>query len=147
MYKRQEYGIHSAQPITIARRLAKKAEQEVIFLGVDMPLYEKVSNNIFEIIKKHSNKVEQASIDEFYIDLSFLKTFSKAEKVCKGIKEEIKQKQNLTCSIGIGNNKLISKIASSESKPNGLSLIHIFLTGNHKDIEDWREKRKKVIEN
>jgi nucleotidyltransferase/DNA polymerase involved in DNA repair len=122
-YKAREYGIHSAQPITIARRLAKKAEQEVIFLGVDMPLYEKVSNNIFEIIKKHSNKVEQASIDEFYIDLSFLKTFSKAEKVCKGIKEEIKQKQNLTCSIGIGNNKLISKIASSESKPNGFLLI------------------------
>ena len=69
-YKAREYGIHSALPITIAWRLSEKAKQEgkppAIFLPVDFESYNKVSSHIHEIIKKYSNNVEQASIDEFY---------------------------------------------------------------------------------
>ncbi|MFA7141817.1 MAG: DNA polymerase IV [Candidatus Paceibacterota bacterium] len=119
-YKAREYGIHSAQPISIARKLGG---EEVIFLGVDFELYERVSKNILKIIKNYATTIEQASIDEFYIDFSFLKTFKKTEQICKKIKNEIKQKEKITCSIGISKNKLISKIASDIDKPDGLLLV------------------------
>jgi DNA polymerase IV (DinB-like DNA polymerase) len=126
-YKAREYGIHSAQPISIAWRLSQKAKkegkEEAIFLPVDFKLYGRVSNNILNIIKKYADTLEQASIDEFYFDLSFLKTFKKAEAVCKKIKKEIKKKEKITCSIGIGGNKLISKIAAGINKPDGILLI------------------------
>lgn len=126
-YKAREYGIHSAQPISIAWRLSQKAKEqgkpEAIFLPVDFKLYSRVSSNVLKIIKKHATFVEQASIDEFYFDLSFLKTYKKAEIVCKKIKEEIRKEEKITCSIGIGPNKLISKIAAGINKPNGLLLV------------------------
>lgn len=126
-YKAREYGIHSAQPISIAWRLSQKAKkqgkEEAIFLPVDFKLYNRVSNNILSIIKKYSKIVEQASIDEFYFDLSFLKTYKKAESICKKIKEEVRKTEKITCSVGIGPNKLISKIAAGINKPDGMLLI------------------------
>ncbi|MGD0576607.1 MAG: DNA polymerase IV [Candidatus Staskawiczbacteria bacterium] len=126
-YKARAYGIHSALPITIAWRLSEKAKSEgkppAIFLPVDFELYNKVSNHIHEIIKKHSKLVEQASIDEFYFDLSFAKSFKKAKSICEKIKKEIKNTEKITCSVGIAPNKLISKIAAGINKPNGMLLI------------------------
>jgi len=126
-YKAREYGIHSALPISTAWKLSQKAKKEgkaeVVFLSVDFKLYERVSAEILSIIKQHSNLVEQASIDEFYFDLSFLKTFKKAKAICLAIKEEIKKKERVTCSIGIGPNKLISKIAANVNKPDGILLV------------------------
>lgn len=126
-YKAREYGIHSAMPISIAWKLSQKAKQagnpEAIFLPVDFELYNKVSSHVHEIIKKYSDLVEQASIDEFYYDLSFAKNFNKAESICKKIKQEIKQTEKITCSVGIGPNKLISKIAAGINKPDGMLLI------------------------
>ena len=126
-YKAREYGIYSAMPISIAWRLSQEAKKQgkegVIFLPVDFELYNKVSGNVLRIIKKYSEKVEQASIDEFYFDLSFTKTFKFAEKICKKIKEEIKKEEKITCSVGIGPNKLISKIAAGINKPNGMLLV------------------------
>jgi len=126
-YKAREYGIHSAMPISIAWRISERAKEQgkegVVFLPVDFELYNRVSDNILRIIKKHSKVVEQASIDEFYFDLSFLKTFKKTEEECLRIKEEIKKKEKITCSVGIGPNKLISKIAAGINKPNGMLVI------------------------
>jgi len=126
-YKAREYGIHSATPIMLAWQLSEKAKKEgkpeAIFLPVDFDLYIKVSNNILRIIKKYAAVVEPASIDEFYFDLSYLKTFKKAETLCRKIKREIKKEEKITCSIGIGPNKLISKIAAGINKPDGLLLV------------------------
>lgn len=126
-YKAREYGIHSALPISRAWQLSQKAKAEgkpeVVFLPVDFERYIKASKDIFEIIKKHAEVVEPASIDEFYFDLSFLKSYKKAEEICIKIKEEIKNKLNVTCSVGIGQNKLISKISAGFKKPDGLVAI------------------------
>ncbi len=123
-YKAREYGIHSAMPISFAWRLSEEAKKQckegVIFLPVDFELYNKASDNILYIIKKYSDDVEQASIDEFYFDLSFSGTFKKAEAICRKIKEEIYKKEKITCSVGIGPNKLVSKIAAGINKPNGM---------------------------
>jgi nucleotidyltransferase/DNA polymerase involved in DNA repair len=126
-YKAREYGIHSALPISVAWRLSQKAKAEgkpeVVFLPVDFERYNKASNDVFEIIKKQAKLVEPASIDEFYFDLSFLKNYKKAEEICKKIKAEIKEKLKVTCSVGIGQNKLISKISAGMKKPDGLVII------------------------
>ncbi|MEI7424707.1 MAG: DNA polymerase IV, partial [Candidatus Staskawiczbacteria bacterium] len=126
-YKAREYGIHSAMPISIAWRLSEEAKKQgkegVIFLPVDFELYNKSSRNILQIIKRYSDNIEQGSIDEFYFDLSFAKTFKKAEVICKKIKKEIKEKEKITCSVGIGPNKLIAKIAAGINKPDGMLLI------------------------
>ncbi|MBI2053836.1 MAG: DNA polymerase IV [Candidatus Staskawiczbacteria bacterium] len=126
-YKAREYGIHSAMPISRAWRLSQEAEMagkpEAIFLPPDFESYEKSSKEIFFIIKKYADLAEQASIDEFYFDLSSLKSFKKAKDVSKKIKEEIRKKEKVTCSVGIGRNKLISKIAAGIKKPDGLFIV------------------------
>jgi len=126
-YKAREYGIHSALPVTkawqISQEMKAQGKPEVIFLPVDFELYNKSSANIFRIIQKYSLLVEPASIDEFYFDLSFAGSFKKAENICKKIKEEIREEEKITCSIGIGPNKLISKIAAGFKKPDGLFVV------------------------
>lgn len=126
-YKAREYGIHSAMPISHAWKLSQQAKNqgkpEAIFLPVDFELYEKSSRNIYKIIKRHSNLAEPASIDEFYFDLTFAKNFKKAEQICKKIKKDIKQEEKITCSIGLGPNKLIAKIAAGINKPNGFFAV------------------------
>ena len=126
-YKAREYGIHSAMSISeawkISQKMKSQGKPEVIFLPVDFELYNKSSANIFNIIKKYSDNVEQASIDEFYFDLSFANTFKKARKICEEIKKEILEKEKITCSVGIAPNRLISKIAAGQKKPDGLFVV------------------------
>lgn len=67
--------------------------------------------------------VTQTSIDEAYFDLSYTGSFKKAEEISKKIKGEIKRKEKLTASVGIGPNKLIAKISSDMQKPDGLTVV------------------------
>jgi DNA polymerase IV (DinB-like DNA polymerase) len=119
-YKAREYGIHSAMPISRAWKLCPEA----IYLSVNMSLYAKVSKRIMSILRSYADKFEQISIDEAFLDVSQrTKNLDGAEKLAKKIKEEIKKKEGLTLSIGIGPNKLIAKIASDFRKPDGLIVI------------------------
>ncbi|MDO8560607.1 MAG: DNA polymerase IV [bacterium] len=126
-YKAREYGIHSAQPISVAWRLSENAVREgkprVYFLGGDFQSYGKASGEIMAILRKHGDKIEPASIDEAYLDVTSAESFEKAEKLAQKIKNEIKKKERLTASIGIGPNKLIAKMASGMNKPDGLTVI------------------------
>jgi len=127
-YAARKFGIHSAMPISIAWRLSEEAkakgETETVFLGVNSSLYEEVSKNIMAIIKKYSLKVEEASVDEAYFEIQNQKvSWKRAKEIAIKIKTEIKNKEKLTCSIGIGPNKLVAKIASDLEKPNGLTVI------------------------
>lgn len=126
-YKAREYGIRSALPISKAWQFSEMArrqgEDPAVFLDVDMQKYAQVSRKVMEIIENHSDLVEKASVDEAYFDLSSLGSFEKAKKVCAKIKKEIKDKQKLTASIGLGPNKLIAKIASDMQKPDGLTMV------------------------
>ena len=127
-YKAREYGIRSALPISLAweysQRAVAQGREAVLFLGVDMEKYERVSINIRKIVESFGYDFEQASVDEFYIDCSRCKTYKNAERLLGRIKSEILKKESLSCSIGIGPNKLIAKIASDIKKPNGLTVVH-----------------------
>src|SRR3989344_2829767 len=126
-YLARKYGIHSALPIARAWQFSQSAKKEgkpeVVFLEPNIKKYSGVSQKIFEIIRKYSLQVEESSIDEAYFDLSFVKSFKQAESICQKIKNEIKEKEKLTASIGIGPNKLIAKLASDFQKPDGLTVI------------------------
>lgn len=126
-YKAREYGIHSAQPISLAWELSERAKKRgqpsAIFMGVNMEKYADVSRKVMAAIQKHIPKVEQAGIDEAYGDLSFAGSYGKAEIICKKIKADIKKAERLTISAGIAPNKFIAKIASGIKKPDGLVII------------------------
>ncbi len=128
-YKAREYGIHSALSISVAWQLSQKAKQEgkeeVIFLPVDMGRYQQVSLGIYGIIKKYADIVESASVDEFYFNLSSEENnaWKLAEKICLEIKKNIKAEYKITCSVGLGPNKLIAKIAAGQKKPDGFVIV------------------------
>ena len=128
-YSARKYGIHSALPISKAYQLCPQA----IFLPVNMELYQKVSEKIMRIVERYSPLFEQVSLDEAYLDLSYIfhgrrkctteELWKEAEKVARNLKNEILEKEKLTATVGIGPNKLIAKMASEKGKPDGLLVI------------------------
>ena len=122
-YAARKYGIRSALPISRAWRLAesarRKGEPEVVFVRGDRSLYREVSGRIMAIIARGADAFEEASIDEAYVDLSSLGGMQEAEAHARRLKDEILAQEGLTCSIGIGPNKLMAKIASDFQKPDG----------------------------
>lgn len=140
-YQARKYGIHSALPISTAWKLAqtaeKRGEPKTVFLPVNMSFYSQVSEKIMGIIRKYVPVVEQTSIDEAYLDLSFLAAddlitnssdsmhllFEEASEFIIKLKEKIVESEKLTASVGIAPNKLLAKIASGRNKPDGLTVI------------------------
>lgn len=119
-YEARKYGIHSGMPISRAYRLCPDA----IYLPVRHELYEKISDEIMEMLREHADKFEQVSIDEAFLDVSErARNFERAKNLAILIKEKIKEKEGLTCSVGIAPNKLIAKIASDFKKPDGLTVV------------------------
>ena len=76
------------------------------------------------IARRYAGKFEQWGIDEAFLDVtSKVKDYSEAEVLARQIKQEIEEKENLTCSIGVGPNKLVAKVASDFQKPDGLTVV------------------------
>ena len=117
-YEARKYGIHSAMPISQAYRLYPEA----IFLPVNGELYGEVSKRIFSIVHEKVLVVEQVSIDEAYLDVSHL-SWEEAEALAKELKQEIWKTEKLTCTCGIGPNKMIAKMACEKAKPNGVGVV------------------------
>ena len=117
-YEAREYGIHSGMPISRAYRLCPDAK----FLPVDMALYQAVSGRIMKILASYADTFQRVSIDEAFIRV---KTDDPEDVIetALDIKKEILAKERLTCSIGIGPNKLVAKIASDVRKPDGLTVV------------------------
>jgi len=126
-YAARKYGIRSALPISRAWRLAeaarRKGEPETVFVRGDRALYLEVSGRIMAIIAQGVDAFEEASIDEAYVDLSSLGELERAQSHARRLKAEILDREGLTCSVGIGPNKLVAKIASDFRKPDGLTVV------------------------
>jgi DNA polymerase-4 len=119
-YEARDYGVHSAMPIFKARQLCPDG----IYLPVRMQRYKQVSQQIMEILLCYSPLVEQASVDEAYLDITgTANLLGRPEIIAKNIKREILKKTGLTCSVGIAPNKFLAKIASDLQKPGGLVII------------------------
>jgi DNA polymerase IV (DinB-like DNA polymerase) len=126
-YAARRYGIRSAMPISRAWKLAeaarKKGEPAVAFVHGNRKLYVEVSERVMAILAPGGDLFEEASIDEAYLDLSSLGTFEAALVRVQALKGEIADREGLTCSVGLGPNKLVAKIASDFKKPDGLTIV------------------------
>jgi DNA polymerase IV (DinB-like DNA polymerase) len=126
-YMARRFGIHSALPISTAWRFAeaarKRGEPATMFVHPNFRLYEEVSARIMEILRGRADFFEEASIDEAYLDVSSIGNFAAAAEQMKGLKTEIREKEGLSCSVGIGPNKLVAKITSGHQKPDGLTVV------------------------
>jgi DNA polymerase IV (DinB-like DNA polymerase) len=119
-YEARKSGIMSGMPISRAWRLCPEA----VYLPPNFPLYVKVSSEIMNLARKYADKFEQWGIDEAFLDVSSkTNDYAEAETLAREIKREISDKEQLTCSIGIGPNKLVAKIASDFQKPDGLTVV------------------------
>ncbi len=120
-YESRKYGIRSGMPISKAYRLYPDA----VFLPVNFELYLKASAKIMAILRLHAEKFQQAGIDEAFMIPKGVESYKEAETIAKKIKKEIKEKEHLTCSVGVAPNKLVAKIASDFQKPDGLTIVKL----------------------
>ncbi len=122
-YEARKYGVKAAMPIRLAK--SKLKDVEAIFLPTDMPYYHDISANAMRIIQNYEELFEQVSVDECYVDFTKITNsdFDDAKIFARSLQKNIKDQINLTCSIGVGPNKLISKIASDFQKPNGITVV------------------------
>ena len=116
-YEARVYGIHSAQPISLAYQKCPHA----VFLPVNGSKYHRVSGEIFRILHDFTPDVQPVSIDEAFLDITGSFHFYKTPlATAQTVKKMIFEKIRLTCSIGIAPNKMTAKIASDVCKPDGL---------------------------
>lgn len=115
-YEARRFGIHSAMPMRLARRLCPQA----IILRGDMESYGKYSRLVTDIMQDTVPLFEKASIDEFYIDLTGMDKFFGCSLFAKELKQKILRESGLPVSYALASNKLISKVATNEIKPNGM---------------------------
>ena len=122
-YNARKYGIKAAMPIKLAKSKLKDVEAK--FLPTDMPYYHDISRDVMRIIQNYGDLFEQVSVDECYVDFTRVTNsdFNDAKIFASSLQKNIKHQSKLTCSIGVGPNKLISKIASAVIKPNGITVV------------------------
>lgn len=122
-YNARKYGVKAAMPIKLAKSKLKDVEAK--FLPTDMPYYHDISRDVMRIIQNYGDLFEQVSVDECYVDFTRVTNsdFNDAKIFASSLQMNIKHQSKLTCSIGVGPNKLISKIASAVIKPNGITVV------------------------
>jgi DNA polymerase-4 len=119
-YEARKFGVHSAMPVKIAKRLCP----HLIIVKTDMEKYQKISRELVNIFNKFCPSVEQFSIDEAFLDLTYtVKTFDEAKKLAVNLKNTVKRNLRLPLTAGISYNKLLAKLASKLGKPDGLKVI------------------------
>ena len=122
-YKAREYGIKSGMPIALAKRRLDGVEGA--FIRMDHEKYEVYSDRVMEIVRGRVDVLEQAGIDEAFFDVT-KKTgvdYAAATALAQELKATILKEEKLTCSVGVGPNKVVAKIASDFKKPDGLTVV------------------------
>ena len=118
-YEARAFGVHSAMPMKLARRLCPDA----IIVRGDYERYSYFSEMVTDIIRENVPVYEKSSIDEFYIDLSGMDRYFGCYKWATELRQKITKETGLPISFGMSQNKTVSKIATGEAKPNGQQQI------------------------
>ena len=116
-YEARRFGVHSAMP----SRTAYQRCPHGIFVKPRMSLYQKVSDQAFEVFGHYTPFVEGVSVDEAFLDISgSTHLFGGRVPLAEKLRAEVKAVCGVTCSVGLGPNRLLAKIASEQRKPDGL---------------------------
>ncbi|AUC81784.1 DNA polymerase IV [Lacinutrix sp. Bg11-31] len=113
-YETRVFGVHSGMSMKVARRLCPEA---TVIRG-DASIYTKYSHLVTEIIKEKAPIFEKASVDEFYVDLTGMDKFYGCYKYASELRQKIIKDTGLPISFGLSTNKIVSKVATGEAKPN-----------------------------
>lgn len=115
-YEARRFGVGSAMPAVRARRSCPHA----VFLAPDFPYYREASLEVMAIVRTQVETVEVVGLDEAYLELTGLPA---PHAAMRRLALEIKRATGLGCSIGIGPNKLVAKVASDAEKPDGFVVL------------------------
>lgn len=119
-YAAREFGIRSAMPISEAWRRCPDAR----FVFPRFPRYAEKSAEVFELIHESADAVEEASVDEAYLDVtSRAAHFDDAVRLARDLQTRIRERTGLSASLGIATGKTVAKIASDMDKPGGLTAV------------------------
>jgi DNA polymerase-4 len=115
-YEARRFGVFSATPASRARRLCPQA----VFLPPDFDAYRARSRDVMAVLREHVERVQVVGLDEAYLDLT---PFERPKAAARRVKEAVRERTGLTCSIGIGPNKLVAKVSSDADKPDGFTVL------------------------
>ncbi|HEY3829712.1 MAG TPA: DNA polymerase IV [Solirubrobacteraceae bacterium] len=115
-YEARRFGVGSAMPASRARRLCPDA----VFLPPDFPTYREVSRRVMDLVRAQVEHVEVVGLDEAYLDVGGLYS---PRAAMRRLVAEIRAATGLTCSVGLGPNKLVAKVASDAEKPAGFVVL------------------------
>ena len=119
-YQARSYGVHSAQPLAVARRLCPQA----VIRPVRMARYRQISAQVMAIFADFTDRVEALSIDEAFLDVTGCeRLFGSARQIAETIRSRVRSELGLVISIGIAPNKFLAKLASQQAKPDGLLAV------------------------
>lgn len=119
-YEARALGVRSAMPLAMAKQLAPG----LIVLEPHMPTYREYSRKVMAVFHEFTPLVEQLSIDEAFLDVSgAIKLFGPPETIAQKIKDRVREQTGLPCSVGLASTKFVAKLASTQSKPDGLLVI------------------------
>lgn len=119
-YEARAFGIRAGISVQEAKRRCPK----LILVEGNHSKYTETASRIFTILRSFTPLVEVASIDEAYLDITdSLLLFKSPFHIAQSIKRQIREREKLTCSIGIAPNKLLAKLGSRLKKPDGLVVI------------------------
>jgi DNA polymerase-4 len=121
-YAARGFGVHSAMPINEAYRLCPQG----VFLPVRMERYLGLSRQVFDTFNNFTPDVYGVSIDEAFLDMRGTEAlFGPAPEAAKKLKAAVRERTGLTISVGVAENKLLAKLASAKSKPDGLLVVEL----------------------
>ena len=119
-YEARSFGVRSAMPLSKAMQLCPKA----VVLPVRMERYKKISQEIFTIFSRFTDRMEPLSIDEAFLDVTGCeRLFGGAAAIGQCIRKSIREELGLPASAGVAPNKYLAKLASEAAKPDGLKVI------------------------
>lgn len=118
-YEARKYGVKSAMSVAEAKRLCPSLKM----MPVNFPLYKEKSQQFFDYLATYTSRIEPASIDEGYMDMTDYLEGKEVMKVAEKMQRELKDTYQLPASIGIAPNRFLAKMASDYKKPEGITIF------------------------
>jgi DNA polymerase IV (DinB-like DNA polymerase) len=118
-YEARALGVKAGMPISLAwRRLP-----DAVYKRPNYELYGTVSEGVMNALREFADKFEQASIDEAYLDVTAKTSWTEVRDYALAVKKAVRDREGLTCSVGVAPNKSTAKIAAAQHKPDGLTIV------------------------
>ncbi|GAB3693100.1 DNA polymerase IV [Actinocorallia lasiicapitis] len=119
-YEARRFGVHSAMPMSRARRMCPQA----VVLPPRHEKYSAVSRKVMAIFRDVTPLVEPLALDEAFLGVAgAVKLLGRPSRIAVGIRERVERELGVTCSVGVASTKFIAKLASTRCKPDGLMVV------------------------